>query len=138
MKYSLRSLIIALALLPAIDLAGATEAVSQAEADCAEARSLEAEMNKSLPQQIDQITVLNRLSVDCPSKTITYTKRLLIQPAQLRDGWIAREQRLHTDRHCQEGGLAATSGWIAKDTLLGPDHSHVVTFATRPSDCPVP
>ncbi len=111
---------------------------ANAAAVCAEATASEAELKKSLPLQVDDITILSDLTVDCAHQTITYTKRLKVDPALLGDGWIAREQRRHTDLHCKSNGLSKGSGWTAKDTLLGPDYRHAVTLVTRPSDCPIP
>lgn len=103
---------------------------------CASFQKSEKEANVKLPMQIDRGTELIQFRVNCDAKIVHYTKRLLVDPKFLADGWRQRKQRQHTQLHCNARGLTSTTGWTALDTMVAPDYSLLVTLETRPTDCP--
>lgn len=102
---------------------------------CAQFLEIEKQQNKKLPIQIDQGTEFVQVRVNCDTKTIHYTKRILVDPALLAGAWRERKQRQHTQLHCNARGLASTFGWTALDTVVAPDYSLLATLKTGPADC---
>jgi hypothetical protein len=114
-------------------------AVAQARAEddlCIALMGMEAEMNPTLPRPIDDTTELVQIRVNCENKTISYTKRLLVDPTALAEGWQERKQRQYIQLHCNKDGLASLSKWTAMDLFYGPSFQYLITFTARPKDCP--
>ncbi|MEM8838880.1 MAG: hypothetical protein AAGE89_12360 [Pseudomonadota bacterium] len=75
------------------------------------------------------------ISVDCQDKTITYKQRILIDPADLRDGWQDRKQEQHTRLHCNQQGIASLVKWNAVTDLYDPKDVYIAQWVTTPDDC---
>jgi hypothetical protein len=104
-------------------------------ATCSELMGFENDVNHTLPRQIDEATELIQVRVNCETKAISYTKRLLIQPSDLADGWQTRKQRQYVQLHCNAQGLASVSGWNTLDIIFDPDLNYLITLEARPKDC---
>ena len=93
------------------------------------------QISPTLPRAIDETTELAQVKVNCEKKTVAYTKRLLVDPAIMADGWKERKQRQYVQLHCNAQGLASVSGWNVMDTIFDPDYNYLVTLEARPEDC---
>lgn len=102
---------------------------------CAELLALEEQTNPTLPRPIDEATELVQVRVNCETRTVSYTKRLLLDPASLADGWQVRKQRQYVQLHCNAQGLASASGWNAMDIFFGPEYNYLITLHATPQDC---
>lgn len=108
---------------------------AQADTLCEAALRFEADTAPRLPQMVDEVTELFQVSVNCETETITYKRRVLVDPDGLANGWHDRKQRQHTQLHCNRTGLASVSGWRAMDIIYGPSHEYLVTLVTTPAEC---
>ena len=95
----------------------------------------EKEMSGSLPKKIGPITQVTALAVNCDTKTIKYTKQIMVDVKQFKSGWKKRKQRQHTQLHCNKDGLASMAQWNAMDVLYDKDFNYVGTLLTGPKDC---
>ena len=102
---------------------------------CKELLSLETDLNKTLPQKLDEVTELTQLSVNCDTNTVKYSKRLLVELSLFSEGWVDRKQRQHTQLHCNASGLSSTYGWIAMDVIYDKNFKYLTTLQTEKTDC---
>lgn len=102
---------------------------------CNEFIKLEKKLSANLPKQVDEITELVEFKVNCSTKTVQYSKRILVNINLFKDDWKNRKQRQHTNMHCNKQGLASSLKWNATDVLFDKDYNYLVTFITQPNDC---
>jgi hypothetical protein len=102
---------------------------------CRELMAFEEEVNRTLPRQIDEATELVQVKVNCETKSVAYTKRLLVEVAALAEGWEDRKQRQYVQLHCNDQGLASVNGWSAMDVFFDHQLSYVITLKASPKDC---
>jgi hypothetical protein len=74
-------------------LASVAPSSSEAQAEqrlsdpiCVELLALEEQVNSTLPRPIDEATEMVQIRVNCETQTVSYTKRLLVDPAGFADG----------------------------------------------------
>jgi hypothetical protein len=101
---------------------------------CAELLKVEKEFSAKLPIQIDEVTTLVEVGVNCTTKIVKYVKHLSVNRNQLVSGFAKRKQRQHINLHCNSQGLA-TKGWAAMDYIYDSELSLVVKLETQPSMC---
>lgn len=114
--------------------------VSQALADineqeCSEWKKIEKQITEDLPKKIDEATELTNFMINCDTKVIKYSKRLLFDTKLLKGDWKNRKQRQHSNLHCNKQGIASTIKWTVLDDLYDKDFEYLTTFITRPNDC---
>lgn len=102
---------------------------------CGELLAFEEDTNRTLPRPVDEATELIQVRVNCDNQTVAYTKRLLLDPATLAEGWQERKQRQYVQLHCNAQGLASVAGWNAMDVLLDPAYNYLLTLKATPADC---
>ena len=102
---------------------------------CLGFRDYEKTINAELPRKIDNYTELVSLSVNCTTKIIKYTKRILAYDSEMAEGWRERKQRQHILLHCNKNGLSSTIGWNAQDDMYDIDYNFLVTLFSSPDDC---
>ena len=102
---------------------------------CLGFRDYEKTINAELPRKIDNATELVSFSVNCTTKIIKYTKRLLAYDSEMAEGWRVRKQRQHILLHCNKNGLSSTIGWNAQDDMYDIDYNFLVTLFSSPDDC---
>ena len=103
--------------------------------ECNEWKKTEKQFTSNLPRKIGPGTELTNFMINCDTKVIKYTKRLLIDVKLFKDGWMKRKQRQHINLHCNKNGIASTIKWNVMDDLFDKDFNYITTFITKPSDC---
>ncbi|MEM8797319.1 MAG: hypothetical protein AAGE61_17295 [Pseudomonadota bacterium] len=102
---------------------------------CTLFQSIEEKFNDNGPVKSGPASEMLSISVDCQDKTITYKQRILIDPADLRDGWQDRKQEQHTRLHCNQKGIASLVKWNAVTDLYDPKNVYIAQWVTTPDDC---
>jgi hypothetical protein len=133
----MRNIIAALCLSVAALLgsAGVSLGAEAKSESCQGLLEFEKEVNKSLPRKIDQATRLIQVKVNCATKTVVYVKQVTVDVELWNAGWEERQQKGHTNLHCNKEGLASTGNWNAIDTVLDKDYQYLITLTTLPEDC---
>lgn len=125
-----------IASIPALIVLLALPTPAPAAEFCDEARRLETQWNADLPKKIDEHTELIQMRVNCDTKVILYDKRILVPGESLPVGIQERKQRQYTQLHCNERGLAKSTGWSAMDVIKDINYQYLFTLKARPEDCP--
>lgn len=112
-----------------------TENSSSDVEGCAELTQMEAQLNQSLPRLIDPATEFIQVRVNCETKTVVYTKKILEDAGLLASGWEQRKRRQHAQLHCNRQGLASVGGWIAIDNIYDRDMNLLVSLTSDPTAC---
>jgi hypothetical protein len=102
---------------------------------CVELQKVEAETNRTLPRPIDNATEFVNVRVNCDTKTVVYTKKILVDVSLLPRGWEVRKQRQHSQLHCNQQGLASVGGWTAVDNIYDSNMNFLAALVTEPTDC---
>jgi hypothetical protein len=102
---------------------------------CLAFKDFEKTINADLPKKIDNATELTSVFVNCTTKIIKYTKRVLAYDSDMAEGWRERKQRQHILLHCNKDGLSSTVGWNAQDDMYDIDYNFLVTLFSSPDDC---
>lgn len=102
---------------------------------CDEFIKIEKKLSSELPRKVDDITELIEIKVNCDTKVVQYSKRILVDTTLFKDGWKKRKQRQHTNMHCNKQGLASSLNWNAMEVLFDEKYKYLVTFRTGPNDC---
>jgi len=102
---------------------------------CTELMDFEKEINATLPRRVDEVTELVQVKVNCETRTVSYTKRLLIETGDLAAGWQERKQHQYVQLHCNAQGLASVTQWNAMDVFFDPNYRYVITLRATPQDC---
>ena len=63
--------------------------------ECNEWKKTEKQLTSDLPRKIGTGSELTNFMINCDTKVIKYTKRLLIDVKLFKDGWMKRKQRQH-------------------------------------------
>lgn len=74
------------------------------DAFCAELTKFQAEVNKTTPRKIDEVTELISVAVNCQSNIVKYSKRILVTDKELAKGWEERKLLQHHQLHCNTRG----------------------------------
>ena len=114
---------------------GAISLSVQAQSLCEGFLVLQADINPTLPRQIDSATDMLRLQTDCDEQSLTLVKRLRLPSTELPANWQVEKQAEHQALHCNADGLASRQGWTAIDVFLDEQDQEVGRLETRPGDC---
>ena len=114
---------------------GAISLSVQAQSLCEGFLVLQADINPTLPRQIDSATDMLRLQTNCDEQSLTLVKRLRLPSTELPANWQVEKQAEHQALHCNADGLASRQGWIAIDVFLDEQDQEVGRLVTRPGDC---
>ena len=114
---------------------GAISLSVQAQSLCEGFLVLQADINPTLPRQIDSATDMLRLQTDCDEQSLTLVKRLRLPSTELPANWQVEKQAEHQALHCNADGLASRQGWTAIDVFLDEQDQEVGRLVTRPGDC---
>ena len=114
---------------------GATSLSVQAQSLCEGFLVLQADINPTLPRQIDSATDMLKLQTNCDDQSLTLIKRLRIDSSELPVNWQVEKQAEHQALHCNADGLASLQGWTAIDVVLDGQDQEVGRLVTRPGDC---
>ena len=114
---------------------GAISLSVQAQSLCEGFLVLQADINPTLPRQIDSATDMLRLQTNCDEQSLTLVKRLRLPSTELPANWQVEKQAEHQALHCNADGLASRQGWTAIDVFLDGQDQEVGRLVTRPSDC---
>ena len=114
---------------------GAISLSVQAQSLCEGFLVLQADINPTLPRQIDSATDMLRLQTNCDEQSLTLVKRLRLPSAELPANWQVEKQAEHQALHCNADGLASRQGWTAIDVFLDEQDQEVGRLVTRPGDC---
>lgn len=118
-------------LLTILVLSGGAKA---AGLNCSEALAMEDYFAKQLPMQVDEVTTVVEVSVNCTNRSIKYVKHLSIPVNILAEGFADRKQRQHNNIHCNGQGLAR-AGWTALDYVFDSDMTLIMKLKTTPEKC---
>tara|TARA_B100001057_G_scaffold374989_1_gene379709 strand:+ start:641 stop:1009 length:369 start_codon:yes stop_codon:yes gene_type:complete len=116
----------------------AAQAISENNKDvleCADFIVLAEELREGGVRMIDEVTEFVDINVSCPTKTITYFKRVYINKENFPEEWTEGKQVGHTEIHCSENGSGSMLGWTTMDIIYDIDFQYMGTFATSSSDC---
>ena len=114
---------------------GAISLSVQAQSLCEGLLVLQADINPTLPRQIDSATDMLRLQTNCDEQSLTLVKRLRLPSTELPANWQVEKQAEHQALHCNADGLASRQGWTAIDVFLDEQDQEVGRLVTRPGDC---
>ena len=114
---------------------GAISLSVQAQSLCEGFLVLQADINPTLPRQIDSATDMLRLQTNCDEQSLTLVKRLRLPSTELPANWQVEKQAEHQALHCNADGLASRQGWTAIDVFLDKQDQEVGRLVTRPGDC---
>ena len=114
---------------------GAISLSVQAQSLCEGFLVLQADINPTLPRQIDSATDMLRLQINCDEQSLTLVKRLRLPSTELPANWQVEKQTEHQALHCNADGLASRQGWTAIDVFLDEQDQEVGRLVTRPGDC---
>ena len=114
---------------------GAISLSVQAQSLCEGLLVLQADINPTLPRQIDSATDMLRLQTNCDEQSLTLVKRLRLPSTELPTNWQVEKQAEHQALHCNADGLASRQGWTAIDLFLDEQDQEVGRLVTRPGDC---
>jgi len=114
---------------------GAISLSVQAQSLCEGFLVLQADINPTLPRQIDSSTDMLRLQTNCDEQSLTLVKRLRLPSTELPANWQVEKQAEHQALHCNADGLASRQGWTAIDVFLDEQDQEVGRLVTRPGDC---
>ena len=114
---------------------GAISLSVQAQSLCEGFLVLQADINPTLPKQIDSATDMLRLQTNCDEQSLTLVKRLRLPSTELPANWQVEKQAEHQALHCNADGLASRQGWTAIDVFLDEQDQEVGRLVTRPGDC---
>ena len=114
---------------------GAISLSVQAQSLCEGFLVLQADINPTLPRQIDSATDMLRLQTNCDKQSLTLVKRLRLPSTELPANWQVEKQAEHQALHCNADGLASRQGWTAIDVFLDEQDQEVGRLVTRPGDC---
>ena len=114
---------------------GAISLSVQAQSLCEGFLVLQADINPTLPRQIDSATDMLRLQTNCDEQSLTLVKRLRLPSTELPANWQVEKQAEHQALHCNADGLASRQGWTAIDVFLDGQDQEVGRLVTRPGDC---
>ena len=114
---------------------GAISLSVQAQSLCEGFLVLQADINPTLPRQIDSATDMLRLQTNCDEQSLTLVKRLRLPSTELPGNWQVEKQAEHQALHCNADGLASRQGWTAIDVFLDGQDQEVGRLVTRPGDC---
>jgi hypothetical protein len=107
----------------------------QAQSLCEGFLVLQADINPTLPRQIDSATDMIRLQTHCDDQSLTLVKRLRLRSSELPANWQVEKQAEHQALHCNADGLASRQGWTAIDVFLDGQDQEIGRLVTRPADC---
>jgi hypothetical protein len=102
---------------------------------CAELTNFQAEINKTAPRKVDEMTEIINVQVNCQNKVVRYSKRILATEHELAKGWKERKQIQHHQLHCNTAGLASKAKWTAMDVIADKNYQYLITITTTPKDC---
>ena len=114
---------------------GAISLSVQAQSLCEGFLVLQADINPTLPRQIDSATDMLRLQTNCDEQSLTLVKRLRLPATELPANWQVEKQAEHQALHCNADGLASRQGWTAIDVFLDGQDQEVGRLVTQPGDC---
>ena len=114
---------------------GAISLSVQAQSLCEGFLVLQADINPTLPRQIDSATDMLKLQTNCDDQSLTLIKRLRLISSELPANWQVEKQAEHQALHCNADGLASRQGWTAIDVFLDGQDQEVGRLVTRPGDC---
>ena len=114
---------------------GAISLSVQAQSLCEGFLVLQADINPTLPRQIDSATDMLKLQTNCDDQSLTLIKRLRIDSSKLPVNWQVEKQTEHQALHCNADGLASRQGWTAIDVFLDGQDREMGRLVTRPDDC---
>lgn len=114
---------------------GAISLSVQAQSLCEGFLVLQADINPTLPRQIDSATDMLKLQTNCDDQSLTLIKRLRLSSSELPANWQVEKQAEHQALHCNADGLASRQGWTAIDVFLDGQDQEVGRLVTRPGDC---
>ena len=114
---------------------GAISLSVQAQSLCEGFLVLQADINPTLPRQIDSATDMLRLQTNCDEQSLTLVKRLRLPSTELPANWQVEKQAEHQALHCNADGLASRQGWTAIDVFLDGQDQEVGRLVTQPGDC---
>ena len=115
-------------------LIGVSLQTCYADTECDEMLKIERDLSSRLPMQVDEVTTVVELAVNCEFRRIKYVKHLSVSTSELAAGFLERKQRQHINLHCNKIGLA-TVGWTVSDSINDKDAKWVGTLVTTPQDC---
>jgi hypothetical protein len=105
-----------------------------ADTECDEMIKMERDFSQKLPMQVDDVTTVVELAVNCEFRRIKYVKNLSVGASELAAGFLERKQRQHINLHCNKIGLA-TVGWTVSDSINDKESKWIGTLVTTPQDC---
>ena len=114
---------------------GAISLSVQAQSLCEGFLVLQADINPTLPRQIDSATDMLKLQTNCDDQSLTLIKRLRLISSELPANWQVEKQAEHQALHCNADGLASRQGWTAIDVFFDGQDQEVGRLVTRPGDC---
>ena len=114
---------------------GAISLSVQAQSLCEGFLVLQADINPTLPRQIDSATDMLKLQTNCDDQSLTLIKRLRFSSSELPANWQVEKQAEHQALHCNADGLASRQSWTAIDVFLDGQDQEVGRLVTRPGDC---
>lgn len=104
------------------------------EVQCDELLTFEKEMSSKLPLQVDEVTQVVEVRVNCELKSVTYIKHLSVDKDELAIGVADRKQRQYINLHCNNEGLAR-SGWHVNDYIYDKNLELLMKLKANPEDC---
>ena len=92
---------------------------------CAEMRAGAAQ--EVVPRRIDPITEAIATTVSCPTRTVTFNKRVSVNFSPVPEAWLAKEREDWSRHICSpEGrGAMARRGWRFREHWTFPDGSEL-------------
>jgi hypothetical protein len=87
-----------------------------------------------LPIQIDEITTVVQLTVNCSTKIVKYVKRVEASSDDMAEGFRYRKQRQHLNLHCNNQGIASL-GWTVWDYIYDRDMQLLMKLEATPAMC---
>lgn len=101
---------------------------------CNQLVALERDMGKKLPVQIDEVTTVVELSVNCTTRVVKFVKHLSISGDELEEGFKERKQRQYVNLQCNRQGLA-TKGWASTDYIYDKNLVLLMNLKATPAMC---
>ena len=102
---------------------------------CEEMLAVEKDFSQKLPLQVDDVTTLVEVSVNCETKVVKYVKHIAVKGNVLDDGFQERKQRQYLNLHCNKQGFARF-GWTAMDFIYDMDMNLIMQLRASPESCP--
>ena len=117
------ALALALAITPVPPTDGSEPSVGDTEF-CDGARIAVESLRATYPRQVDAVTRIQNVSLDCPARTMEWTGSISLKPAQMPGGWMAERQSAWNATTCKGAVLqAARLGWHFRQTYRFEDGS---------------